>query len=79
MTGAVWHYISNDHICPPYLHILLGIVICHHDMLEKECHSIDLEIADVLVNRTEKVAESTKFGSFIISKQNAKQLVKKRS
>ena len=48
-------------------------------MLEKECHSIDLQIADVLAKRREKVAESTKFGSFIISKQNAKQLVKKKA
>ena len=64
---------------PPYLHILLGIVKRHHDMLEKECHSIDLQIADVLANRREKVDESTKFGSFVISKQNAKQLVKKKA
>ena len=78
MTGAVWR-ISINHVCPPYLHILLGIVKRHHDMLEKECHSIDLQIADVLAKRREKVAESTKFGSFIISKQNAKQLVKKKA
>ena len=78
VTGAVLH-ISTDLVCPPYLHILLGIVKRHHDMLEQESHSIDLEIADVLANRQEKVAESTKFGSFVSSKQNAKQLVKKRS
>ena len=41
LTGVVWH-ISINHVCPPYLHILLGIVKCHPDMLEKECHCIDL-------------------------------------
>ena len=51
--SAVWH-ISINHVCPPYLHILLGIVKRHHDMLEKECHSIDLQITDVLANRREK-------------------------
>ena len=53
MTGAVLH-ISINRVCPPYSHIVLGIVKRHHDMLEKECHSIDLQITDVLANRREK-------------------------
>ena len=32
-------------ICPPYLHILLGVIKKHHDLLEQECHKIDLDIA----------------------------------
>ena len=78
MTGAAWH-ISINHVCSPYLHILLGIAKRHHDMLEKECHSIAFQIADVLAKRREKVAESTKFGSFVISKHNTKQPVKKKA
>ena len=31
--------------CPPYLHILLGIVKRHHDLLEKELREVDLRIA----------------------------------
>ena len=33
-------------ICPPYLHILLGVVKKNHDLLEKATHAIDLEIAE---------------------------------
>ena len=54
VTSAVWHT-SINHVCPPYLHVLLGIVKRHHDMLEKQCHSVDLEITDILANRREKV------------------------
>jgi hypothetical protein len=34
-----------EQVCPPYLHILLGIVKKHHDLLEKECHNLDCLIA----------------------------------
>lgn len=32
-------------ICPPYLHILLGITKKHHDLMEAQCHQIDLSLA----------------------------------
>ena len=32
--------IELSNVCPPYLHILLGIVKKHHDLLEQECHAI---------------------------------------
>ena len=35
-------------VCPPYLHILLGIVKLHHDLLETECHKLDLQIGERL-------------------------------
>ena len=33
-------------ICPPYLHILLGLVKKNHDILENRTHVIDLDIAE---------------------------------
>ena len=36
---------------PPYLHILLGIVKKHHDLLEKECYDIDKYIAYNIASR----------------------------
>ena len=58
----------------PTLHILLGILKSRHDVLEKKCYSVDLKIPDFLANRREKVDESTNFGLFVVSKQNAKQI-----
>ena len=38
--------VKVKHVCPPYLHMLLGIVKKHHDLLENELHQIDLQIAE---------------------------------
>lgn len=40
----VWD-IQLDHIAPPYLHILLGLVKKHHDLLAEEVHELDQKIA----------------------------------
>ena len=37
--------IRLNQVCPPYLHILLGITKRHHDLLELECHELDKAIA----------------------------------
>ena len=37
--------VELDHICPPYLHILLGVVLKHHKLLETETNNIDNLIA----------------------------------
>ena len=37
--------VAVSRVCPPYLHILLGVVKKHHDLLECACHDIDLLIA----------------------------------
>ena len=37
--------ISIQNVCPPYLHILVGIVKKHHNLLERDLHEVDLEIA----------------------------------
>lgn len=55
-NNVIRKYVMNidlDHVCPPYLHILLGVVKKHHDLLEKECHSIDLAIAQHLAENQE--------------------------
>ena len=38
--------IELDHVCPPYLHILLGVVKKHHDMLDKHCQELDEQLAE---------------------------------
>ena len=31
--------------CAPYLHVLLGIIKKHHDLLEAACHKLDVNVA----------------------------------
>ena len=52
------------HICPPYLHILLGLVKKHHDLLEAATHSIDLEIADEKAKGSAQLTDSV-FDRFV--------------
>ena len=44
-------------VCPPYLHILLGIVKKHHDLLKDDCHVIDLQIAEEMAKADENTTE----------------------
>ena len=37
-------YIPLERVAPPYLHILLGIVLKHHHLLEKAAHRLDLKV-----------------------------------
>ena len=37
--------VKLERVAPPYLHILLGILNKHYDLLENECHSLDEQIA----------------------------------
>lgn len=52
VTPHIWD-IELDHVAPPYLHILLGVVKKHHDLLEKECHYLDKQIALSLSKESE--------------------------
>jgi biotin operon repressor len=55
----IWN-IDISNVCPPYLHLLLGIVKKHHDNLLDDCHQIDKQIADCLSNEEhicERVSE----------------------
>ena len=38
--------INISHVCPPYLHILLGIVKKHNDLLEERVHQVEEQIAE---------------------------------
>ena len=43
-----------DHVAPPYLHMLLGIVLKHHKLLEVEADKLDTAISSTPVNRLTK-------------------------
>ena len=45
-------------ICPPYLHILLGIVKKHHDLMELECHNLDELVAVDVALHTEEINDT---------------------
>ena len=47
VLSPIWD-IELTHVAPPYLHLLLGIVKKHHDLLERDCHCIDKQIAQSL-------------------------------
>ena len=47
VLSPIWD-IELTHVAPPYLHLLLGIVKKHHDILERDCHYIDKQIAQSL-------------------------------
>ena len=34
-----------ENVCPPYLHILLGVVLKHHKFLENAAHDLDEKVA----------------------------------
>ena len=53
------------HVCPPYLHIVLGIVKKHHDMLDNECHKLDKDIATYLAQTNQPVDKNTHFGKHV--------------
>ena len=38
--------VDVDAVCPPYLHIMLGLVHKHHVLLEQESHLLDLDIKE---------------------------------
>ena len=55
--------IEIDHVVPPYLHILLGIMKRHHELLEDSAHYLDTLIMNqekrfILASREHRVASS---------------------
>lgn len=57
--------IPISHVCPPYLHILLGVVKRHHDLLVEECYQIDLAIALELATDTQYIIEDSYFSKHV--------------
>ena len=52
-------------VCPPYLHILLGIVKFHHDLLKKDCHEIDKSIALDLAKKEVPDSDTEPFAIYV--------------
>ena len=67
-------------VCPPYLHILLGVVKKHHDLLEEHCHKIDLAIAQELASKQNNVEPQTLFEKYVynLRKMNQKTSEKEK-
>ena len=76
VSRPVWN-IPLRQVCPPYLHILLGIVKKHHEMLESSCHDLDLKIAEDLAQTSDQTDETTKYGSFVATLRKKIKLKKK--
>ena len=75
VSRPVWN-IPLEHVCSPYLHILLGIVKKHHEMLESGCHDQDLKIVD-LAQTSDQIDGNTKYGSFVATLRKKINLEKK--
>ena len=67
--------IEISNVCPPYLHILLGIVKKHHDLPEEECHAFDQKIAKEIVE-TNYVTEGKLFDKYIEAIRKVNQGIK---
>lgn len=66
--------IELSHVCPPYLHILLGITQKHHALLEDLSHDLDISIAKDLAQKRKTVDRSTKFGIYVRQLQERRAL-----
>ncbi len=57
ICAPIWD-IQLSYVCPAYLHILLGIVKKHHDLLEEACHLIDLDLAEAVAQIEGPISDS---------------------
>ena len=67
--------IEIDMVCPPYLHILLGIVKRHHDLLMIEIAKIDEEIGKYFAKKGLVYGKNKQFLAFIESYSNYLELL----
>ena len=56
---------SLSQVCPPYLHILLGVTQKHRHLLESFCHELDLNIAKDLEKKDFEADKTTKFSNYV--------------
>ena len=68
LQKPIWD-IQLTQTAPPYLHILLGIVKKHQDLLEEDCHRLDIDIALNLKNNIDlkKYNTTSYFRSYVRS------------
>ena len=86
VTEPMWD-IELTHVARPYLHLLLGIVKKHHDLLKKECYSLDVQISiDLGKERTvDPKVMTAQFHSYVKSctiiqrKKEEKEKLEKKS
>ena len=70
-NNVIWKpflQIELDQVAPPYLHILLGVVKKHHDLLEKDCHNLDKDVAKWLASTDDSLqidGTSEKFQRYV--------------
>ena len=67
--------VKVKHVCPPYLHMLLGIVKKRHDLLENELHQIDLEIAEDISLASRVKLDSSLFHQYIKGLKEKRKLL----
>ena len=82
ISKPMWN-IELTHVAPPYLHIVLGLVKKHHDLLEEECHELDIDLALHLKKPTQKTIKdiaTLPFRKFAASDtvRHIKKLIKKK-
>ena len=66
IRGPVFQ-IELDHVCPPYLHIVLGIMRKYHSPQEEKCYKLDKKITNCLTRQEEEpdIDKSTHFGKHV--------------
>ena len=65
-------------VCPPYLHILLGTTQKHHELLETECHKLDVKIAQTLAKQNIPTDKTKKFGKYVSQLCTLENLTKRK-
>jgi hypothetical protein len=53
------------YVCPPYLHILLGIIKLHNDLLENDSHEIDKAIAIEMAEESKPPTADSLFATYV--------------
>ena len=70
--APIWD-IRIQYVCPPYLHILLGVIKRHHDLLETACSRIDRSIA-LFIARCDTDLSDSVFDRFVKQQRNILEL-----
>ncbi len=73
LDDPIWD-IEVEEICPPYLHILLGIVKRHHDLLELQCHELDIMLAEVLAQQEDTHFSKQVFEDYVAQQREVYRL-----
>ena len=78
INKPLWN-IAIDHVCPPYLHILLGVIKKHHDLLEEATHQIDKAIAVDLANSEIDPPADTLFEKHVAKMRQIRRLTQEKN